>query len=418
MHGNRLWHTSDSAISECSRGKNPVEDDETTRVRVDSVGGRRLNRSRLPNLLVVTTMNHRSSRPFAHPHRQGRVCAVSLFALSVAMVGCGKDEGSPGPGTQTAEPTTPVPSNTVAPAPSSGPVGSPSSPTNPGPTGNTNPTPTPTGSSGPNLPAPTSSAPVTSAPTSNSTTEPAVTSTEPVADSSEPSVTSEPSNDTEPNAPGPVGCDQLLLCEDFEGVAAGGSPDPAKWSLVANYTYDIASSDLVKVSSEKKRSGNQALRVAANGLAGAIAQVPAQTFYLRAYMQVDAAPLGPVLAGIGTDHNSELRFRIQQNSWATINIIPGDAVLPQAAREGNCPDCPAIKPNEWFCVEMFVDGAGKNAGLWVNEVEVFNGSVSGDFPTIGNPTRVRLGTMDLQGGSTGVWVDDVAIGTSRIGCDG
>lgn len=333
-------------------------------------------------------------------------------------MGCGEDNGTPAPPTQSVEPTTPVPSNgTVTPSPSSGPVGTTSNPVSPGPTGNTSPTPTPTGTSGPT--APTTSAPTTSEPTSSSTTAPVVTPTEPGGDSSEPgAVTSEPPNDTETNPPGPVGCDQLLLCEDFEGVAAGGSPDPAKWSLVANYTYDVASSDLVKVSSEKKRSGNQALRVEANGLAGAVAEVPAQTFYLRAYMQVDAAPLGPVLAGIGTDHNSELRFRIQQNSWATINIIPGDAVLPQAARDGNCPDCPTITPNEWFCLEMFVDGAGKNAGLWINDVEVFNGAVSGDFPTIGSPAHVRLGTMDLQGGSTGVWVDDVAIGTSRVGCDG
>ncbi len=207
------------------------------------------------------------------------------------------------------------------------------------------------------------------------------------------------------------------MCEDFEGVAAGGSPDPAKWSLVANYTYDVAQSDLVQVSTEKKRSGNQALRVAANGLAGAIAEVSAQSFYLRAFMQVDEAPLGPVLAGIGSDHNSELRFRIQQNAWATINIIPGDAVLPQAARDGNCPDCPSITPNEWFCMEFFVDAASQTAGLWIDEVEVFSGVVTGDWPTLGNPAHVRLGTMDLQGGSTGLWVDDVAIGTTRIGCD-
>lgn len=228
---------------------------------------------------------------------------------------------------------------------------------------------------------------------------------------------SETSANTEPNPTTPVGCEQLLLCEDFEGVAAGGSPDPAKWSLVANYTYDVAQSDLVQVSTEKKRSGNQALRVAANGLAGAIAEVSAQSFYLRAFMQVDEAPLGPVLAGIGSDHNSELRFRIQQNAWATINIIPGDAVLPQAARDGNCPDCPSITPNEWFCMEFFVDAASQTAGLWIDEVEVFSGVVTGDWPTLGNPAHVRLGTMDLQGGSTGLWVDDVAIGTTRIGCD-
>jgi hypothetical protein len=172
----------------------------------------------------------------------------------------------------------------------------------------------------------------------------------------------------------------------------------------------------VSVSSEKKHGGNQALHVGANGLAGVIAEVSAQQFHVRAFMQVDAAPLGPVLAGIGTDHNSEIRFRIQQNSWATINIIPGDAVLPQAAREGNCPTCPSITPNEWFCLEMAVDAASKRVGLWIDGMEAVDEVVSGEWPAFGSPTHVRLGTMDLQGGSTGVWVDDVAIGTERVGC--
>jgi hypothetical protein len=205
----------------------------------------------------------------------------------------------------------------------------------------------------------------------------------------------------------------MLFCDDFEGVA--GTPDPAKWSLVANYTYDTAQSDLVQVSSEKKHSGNQALHVEANGLAGAIAEVAAQQFYLRAFMQVDAAPLGPVLVGIGADHNNEVRFRIQQNSWATINLIPGDAVLPQAARDGNCPTCPSITPNEWFCLEMAVDVGANRVGLWIDGVETTD-EVTAEFPAIGNPTHVRLGTMDLQGGSTGVWIDDVVIGAERIGC--
>ena len=171
------------------------------------------------------------------------------------------------------------------------------------------------------------------------------------------------------------------------------------------------------MSSEKKHGGSQALHVSANGLAGIVTEIPAQKFYLRAFMQVDAAPVGPVLMGIGTDHNSELRFRIQQNSWATINVIPSDSVLPQAAREGNCPDCPKITPNEWFCMEFFVDAATKSAGLWINGVESVSAEGLGDFPNVGNPMHLRIGTMDLQGGSTGLWADDIMVGPERIGCD-
>lgn len=69
-------------------------------------------------------------------------------------------------------------------------------------------------------------------------------------------------------------------------------------------------------------------------------------------------------------------------------------------------------------MEFFVDAGAGSAGLWIDGVEsVAEGPISGGLPTLGNPIHLRLGTMDLQGGSTGVWVDDVAVSSERIGCD-
>ncbi len=225
----------------------------------------------------------------------------------------------------------------------------------------------------------------------------------------------------ETSAPGNPGgaCGELLLCDDFEGVASGSSPDPNKWSLVAGYT-EVEQTNVVRVGSEQARSGSQALRVDKDGLAGIFTAVAERSFFLRAFMRVDAAPLGPTLIGIGSDTQpeSEVRFRIQQNSWATINVVPGDAVLPQAARENNCPTCPAVPVDQWFCVEFAVDADAREATLWFDGTEVATASESvGGFPEMPSPIPVRLGTMSLQGGETGVWIDDVAISTTRIGCD-
>lgn len=293
-------------------------------------------------------------------------------------------------------PGNPTPPSTVPNVPSAPPTTTP-----PVPPAGSSVTPTP-----PTAPPATSTAPST-------TTEPV--DTEPSASTEPTDNSSAPPSDTSDEPPSGGGdCSQLLLCEDFESANA---PDPAKWSLVANYTYDITQSDLIRVGTEQKHGGSKALRVDANGLAGILADIPAQKFYVRAFMRVDAAPLGPVLMAVGADHNSELRFRIQQNSWGTINIVPSDSVLPQAAREGNCPTCPQVTANEWFCMEFFVDAATKSAGLWLNGVETEDASGIGDFPNVGNPVRLRFGTMDLQGGSTGVWVDDIKVGTQRLGCE-
>lgn len=369
--------------------------------------------------IPAAVVHHVHQKPLPNASR-----VASVVVLTVALGGCGEGTNSTSAPTTSSASTSPTVLDTTGLPSSAGPTPSQSTTPTTGPTGANTSSPTTTGATGGATTgasgASTSSAAPTTTTAPMTSTGASTTSTGETFDTTtlEPSSSgSEPPNETQTNSPGPVGCDSLLLCEDFEGVAAGSPPDPAKWSLVANYTYDVAQSELVQVSTEKKHGGNQALHVAANGLAGAIAEIPAQSFYLRAYMQVDAAPLGPVLAGIGTDHNSELRFRIQQNSWATINIIPGDAVLPQAARDGNCPDCPSITPNEWFCMEFFVDSAAKTAGLWIDEVEVFNGAVTGEWPSLGNPVHVRLGTMDLQGGSTGLWVDDVAVGETRVGCE-
>lgn len=342
--------------------------------------------------------------------------------LLLGLAGCGEtanDPATPPSSTTAGDTTAPVTSSAPTPpqpnvspsvSPSVTPPPTGSLPVTPSVTPSTVVPPTPPGSvTPPSPPTP----PTTTQPTSTATTDttPTATSSDSTSDTS-----SEPATDTGSNPPGGMGCDQLLLCEDFES-ASGGVPDPGKWSLVANYTYDVAQTDLVEVGTEQKHGGSQALHVAANGLAGIVTEISAQKFYVRAYMQVDAAPVGPVLMGIGTDHNSELRFRIQQNSWGTINIIPSDSVLPQAAREGNCPTCPKVTPGEWFCMEFFVDAATKSAGLWLDGVESVNAQGLSDFPNIGDPVHLRFGTMDLQGGSTGLWLDDIAVGTERIGCD-
>jgi hypothetical protein len=133
---------------------------------------------------------------------------------------------------------------------------------------------------------------------------------------------------------------------------------------------------------------------------------------------VDAVPLGPVFMGLGTDQNAEIRLRIQGQSFATINVVPGDAVRPAGANGGGCPTCLTLRANQWFCAEMFVDDATRNATLWIDGVEAAS-VVNGDGGWSAQPATPAafLGLMAVQGGSTGVWIDDVVAGPNRIGCN-
>jgi hypothetical protein len=191
------------------------------------------------------------------------------------------------------------------------------------------------------------------------------------------------------------------------------------WDVIQNYNFVDASPN-IQVSSANAHSGTQSVRVTdPQGRAGIVAQLPAQTYFVRAWFQIDSAPVGPVFIGLGTDQNSETRLRIQGQSFATINTVgPGDAVRPPAANSGNCPDCVTLTPNQWFCAEMFIDNAAQNATLWINDVEaatITNGELG--WPVQPANPALFLGSMVVQGGATGVWIDDVAAGPQRIGCD-
>jgi polysaccharide lyase-like protein len=223
----------------------------------------------------------------------------------------------------------------------------------------------------------------------------------------------------EPVAPAPSGdCNGAFFCDGFESVAAGASPDAALWSIMVQYGETSASPN-VQVSAANARSGNQALRVEPAGRAGIFTSVPQNSYFIRAFMQIDEVAIGPVFIGAGTDGNREIRFRIQGQSFATINSVGSpsdDAVRPAEANGGNCPDCLTLTPNEWLCVEMAVDSNSSTATLWIDGAEAAVAGPDAFSPQPANPT-LFFGSMDVQGGSTGVWIDDIAVGATRIGCN-
>ena len=217
-----------------------------------------------------------------------------------------------------------------------------------------------------------------------------------------------------PPAPSNQDCPGQFFCDGFEGVAAGSSPSASLWKLFDNYNSPPTSAN-VQVSAANAHGGSRAVRVvAASGRSGIEANLPQASYFVRAWLQVDSAPRGPVLIGLGADQNAETRLRIFNQSWATINAVPGDAVRPEGATSGNCPTCVTLVPNQWFCAEMSVDNSAKTATLWIDDVEA---TTLTNAPAQPAAPKMFVGSMGLEGGQTGVWIDDVVAGPARIGCD-
>jgi hypothetical protein len=80
-----------------------------------------------------------------------------------------------------------------------------------------------------------------------------------------------------------------------------------------------------------------------------------------------------------------------------------------------------LDAGRWYCLEGFWNGKGNEFQLWVDEVEVPGLHVTdwGDKTTGWSPMYKvgKVGAQNLSGNAGQLWYDDVAFGTSRIGCN-
>jgi hypothetical protein len=220
------------------------------------------------------------------------------------------------------------------------------------------------------------------------------------------------------------GCEGLLLCDDFEGVAVGGVPDPARWLRTIEFNPNSTRTDVIQIDNSQFHSGTRSVRVTGTSdLRQIVGRVTAERVFMRAWMRVSQVPSGgPVFVGIGADQNQDIRMRFR-SGFVALNTGNGDGLAPDTT-QGACAGCIGLTTN-WFCTEMFVEDATESATVWINGQEA--GSVVNNsgwhntgtaWPQIPTPTQVRLGYWGLEGATAiNVWIDDVAVGTERVGCD-
>jgi hypothetical protein len=89
-----------------------------------------------------------------------------------------------------------------------------------------------------------------------------------------------------------------------------------------------------------------------------------------------------------------------------------------------------LQADRWYCVETLFDSAAGEFRLWIDdtEVNVLHATESSWCPpnqpncTTPQPwpiafSVVKFGTQVYNGLAGDIWYDDVALATSRIGCD-
>ncbi|MGC9670454.1 cellulose-binding domain-containing protein [Planosporangium sp. 12N6] len=276
--------------------------------------------------------------------------------------------------------------------------------------------PTPTAS-----PTPTTSPRPTASPTPTTSPRPTASPT--------PTRTPSPSPTTPP--PGPGGCGTAVVCDGFEGQT--GTAPAGAWSV----TYpDCSGAGTATVDTAVARSGGRSLRI--NGAAGYcnhvfvastsdLSRVGANwfvRFYVRHTTALPAAHVAFLAMNDSGQSGKNLRFG-GQNSALQWNREIDDATLPEQSPAGVALSAP-LPTGTWNCVEFNVNGDG-TMRTWLGGAEVVGLTADGtpthdvDSQWLNRAwrpslTSFKLGWEAYGEGADTLWFDDVAVGSSRIGC--
>jgi hypothetical protein len=150
-------------------------------------------------------------------------------------------------------------------------------------------------------------------------------------------------------------------------------------------------------------------------------------FWIRLGAALPSSHTTFVALTIPSDADKHLRMG-GQNAVLMWNRESDDATLPAMSPAGVGQSL-ALPVDTWTCIELELDGTNGNVTTWVDGAPVAGLAVDGtptpdideqwlvkpDFTP--NPADIAFGWESYGGDAMTLFIDDVAIGTERIGCD-
>jgi hypothetical protein len=201
---------------------------------------------------------------------------------------------------------------------------------------------------------------------------------------------------------------------------------------------------IVGIDSSQHHSGTNSLRVVGGDSCGYYAVNTAAftgsslgpQYYARIWAMFSMAPTSGHNGFISMNttstasHNPDLLRLGFQNDVIEWNWYGTDATLPDTDAQGAAQSV-APSAMTWVCLEFHVDSTTGNIEFWENGASAtvpglsWSGTSSayttswagGGWKAGIAPTSLGLGWGAFNGGMMTVWFDDVALGTSRIGCN-
>ncbi|WP_443053592.1 cellulose-binding domain-containing protein [Streptomyces sp. NBC_00285] len=233
-------------------------------------------------------------------------------------------------------------------------------------------------------------------------------------------------------ATAPADCAGATICSDFEDQT--GTVPSGSWQTTAP---DCQGTGKVSVDTSVAYSGTRSLRV--DGRAG-------YCNHTFAASTRDLSSVGPVVyvrmrvrhtTALPTNHVTFVSMpdasqggralRVGgQNGALQWNRESDDATLPEQSPAGVALSTP-LPTGRWLCLRFQIDTTAQSMRTWVDDQEVAGLHVDGVATqnvdgqwlarrTPPRPTGLRLGWESYSNGDDTFWFDDVALGSSPIGC--
>jgi hypothetical protein len=241
-------------------------------------------------------------------------------------------------------------------------------------------------------------------------------------------------------------CATAILCDDFESYTTGQAPN-GKWSAHTN------SGGIVAVDSAEHVSGSKAVKfttpMASNSktafirLTNAVFPIMGNAFYGRMMVRLESEPTMSVhwtlIQGGGVVPNQTYhalyryggQMPVSQGSQLMANYETPDWYSNKNTQGSDCwhhSNAKVIPAATWTCIEWKFDGPTNGMQMWMNGTALTDLTLTGKGDGCGNGpndltwTAPNFDTLDLgwesyqADGARTVWIDDVAISTTRIGC--
>lgn len=245
------------------------------------------------------------------------------------------------------------------------------------------------------------------------------------------------------------GCAGLVLCDNFDSQTAGSPPNTSLWTLIGAKTCSTQGTPWpFAVDSTQSHSGPNSLKVSGGDSCGplmvntsAFTNLTGTDVYGRFYMRLsDTATtfdhaffmaLG-LTSGTLNPSNQDSYLQLASEGagnatnvfmWQTSdgNIMPeknSTAGAQSTYPKGNTWACVEFHTSQSGTLETWVDGKAVPGLTFVPGTTSQTDGIHNQWksPSPFKPTSIAFGWTVFSGESLTVWFDDIAVGSTRVGC--